>query len=152
MAFEWVKDALLTHYSKGVADLLPVTAWKNLTFDPSGLNLWLKVFYVPVTEDPATLGIHGDNEFNGLLQISVYQKVDTGTSESDAVINRLNTLFAIPQRLECPSGCMLRLTSKQASQGGQTSLADFSAGGTEGVWDTNYLTIYWLAREPRRGN
>lgn len=149
MAFEWVKDLIQGHYASGLPEYKDVTAWKNLKFDPANRILWLKVINAPITEDSATLGIHGDNELEGFLQIGIYQLAGTGTKEADEAINKLNSLFATPQRLSAPPGCLLRLTSKMSSQGGQTSIADFTTGGTEGLWDANYLTIYWLAREPR---
>lgn len=149
MAFEWVKDLVQGFAANGLPEYGGAIAWKNLKFDPASRILWLKITYVPVTEDAATLGMNGDNELSGMLQIGVYQKAGTGCKESDEAINKLNTLFKIPQRLNAPDGCMLRFTNKTSGQGGQTSLADSTAGGTEGLWDSNYLTVYWLAREPR---
>lgn len=149
MAFDWVKDLIQGFASAGLPEYGNAIAWKNLKFDPQNRILWLKITYVPITEDAITLGIHGDNELKGFLQIGVYQKAGTGSKESDLALNKINELFSIPRQLSAPAGCTFRLTSKTSGQGGQTSLADSSAGGTEGLWDSNYLTIYWLAREPR---
>ena len=149
MAFEWVKDALQSHFVNGMQDLKNDIAWKNLPFAPGDRKLWLKVIYVPVQEEAETLGLHGENGFRGFLQIGIYQRINEGTELSDSVINRINNLFKVTQRLDAPPSCMLRLENKMSSQGGQTSQADMSAGGTETVWDSNYITIFWLAREPR---
>lgn len=149
MAFEWVTDAILGHAASGLPDYAPNIAWKNLKFDPTGSILWLKIINVPVTEDSVTLGQHGDTELKGFLQIGVYTKAGEGIKHAEEALNQINTLFKIPQRLKAPEGCMLRLSNKTSGQGGQTSQADTSAGGTEGLWDSQYLTVYWLAREPR---
>lgn len=149
MAFEWVKDTVQGYIANGLPEYVKDMAWKNLKFNPANRILWLKVIYVPITEDAVTLGIHGDNELKGFIQIGVYQKAGTGTKEADTALNRINELMKIPMHLSAPEGCILRLTSKSSGQGGQTSLADTTAGGTEGLWDANYITVYWLAREPR---
>lgn len=149
MAFEWVKDAIQGLISSGLPEYSKDIAWKNLKFDPASRILWLKVINVPVTEDSATLGIYGENELKGFIQIGVYQKAGTGTKEADLALKKINQLLAIPQRLQAPEGCLLRLTNKSSGQGGQTSLADSTTGGAEGLWDANYITVYWLAREPR---
>ncbi len=148
--FDWVEDLLFRHLTAGLPDLIPVMAWKNLTFDPAGLKVWLKVMNAPTTEEGITLGPTGDNELRGFLQIGVYSELGTGTTESNEVYGRVSKRFDVPQRLAGPEGTLLRFTSKGYSQGGQTSLGDFTKGGTEGVWDANYITIYWLAREPKQ--
>lgn len=149
MAFEWVEDNILGLIAGGLPQYANDIAWKNLKFDPARRILWLKVINVPVTEDSATLGLHGENEYVGFVQIGVYQKAGTSTVKAAEALHALNTLLAIPRRLNAPPGCLLRLTNKMSGQGGQTSLADTTAGGTEGLWDAQYLTVYWLAREPR---
>lgn len=149
MAFNWVKETLLGYVTNSLPDLIPDMAFKNLPFEPGNRKLWLKLMYVPVTEEAETLGIHGDNGYHGYLQIGVYQRINEGTDLAEATLNRLDSLLAIPQRIAAPPGCMLRLERKMSGQGGQTSEADMATGGTETVWDANYLTIFWLAREPR---
>lgn len=149
MAFEWVRTTLQSIVAGGLPEYGGAIAWKNKSFNPQNKILWLKIIYVPVTEDAVTLGDEGDNELAGFLQIGVYQKAGTGVEEAEQALAKLNSLLKIPQRLPAPTGCLLRLTSKSSGQGGQTSLADTTTGGTEGVWDASYLTVYWLAREPR---
>ena len=149
MSFEWVEDALNSHLAGGAGIYADDIAWKNLPFEPGDRSLWLKSNIVPALEGVATLGKHGENEYLGFMQIGIYQRINEGTVESSAARNLLNQLFAVPQRLQAPEGCMLRLERKTFNSGGQTSMADMSAGGTESVWDANYITIYWLAREPR---
>ena len=149
MAFEWVEDKILGFIANGLPQYAKQIAWKNLKFDPANCILWLKVINVPVTEDSASIGLYGDNEYQGFVQIGVYQKAGTGTNKSKQALEEINKLLTIPQRLDAPPGCLLRLTNKTSGQGGQTSLADTTTGGTEGVWDASYLTVYWLAREPR---
>ena len=149
MVFNWVEDKILGLLASGLPDYAPDIAWKNLKFDPAGRILWLKIINTPITEDAATLGINGENELQGFVQIGVYQKAGTGNKQAKEALEKINELLAIPRRLNAPPGCLLRLTNKTSGQGGQTSLADTTAGGTEGLWDANYLTVYWLAREPR---
>lgn len=149
MSFDWVEDQILGLLAGGLPQYAKDIAWKNLKFDPASRILWLKIINTPITEDVATLGDEGENELRGFVQIGIYQKAGTGTKKSKEALSAINTLLAIPRRLNAPIGCMLRLTNKTSGAGGQTSLADTTAGGTEGLWDANYLTVYWLAREPR---
>jgi hypothetical protein len=155
--FDWVEDIIFKHLLTVVPEAKEsspgkrdgIVAWKNLPFEPQKFKLWLKVINAPITESAATLGVHGDNNYQGFLQIGVYQKIGTGTKESKAMINRLNAGFPYPFQFNAPPGCILRVEGKGASSGGQTSVNDFTTGGTENVWDADYITVYWLAREPR---
>lgn len=148
--FAWVQDLIQSHLVVNYPTMVEHMAWKNLTFDPAGRNVWLKIINAPVTEDAITLGPTGHKELRGFLQIGIYTAITEGTVESEIAYNRVNEIFDTPQWLSAPTDCVLRLTNKGFSQGGQTSIADFTRGGTEGVWDANYLTIYWLAREPKQ--
>lgn len=147
--FDWVEDALKSHLVNNYPEMINQMAWKNLTFDPAGRTVWLKIINTPSIEEGITLGPTGDNEFRGFLQIGIYTELNTGVSETQEVMGKLNHIFRLPQHLQAPEACMLKLQHKTFSQGGQTSVADFTRGGAEGVWDANYVTIYWLAREPK---
>lgn len=150
--FGWVEDTLFTHLYAELPELKGKVAHKNLTFDPSNLTLWLKVINTPVSEYSASLGPTGDNECVGFLQFGIYSELGAGMVEANTLKRKLNKSFSVPKQLaiqEAPTGCMLRLTRKDFSQGGQTSISDFTRGGTEKMWDADYLTVYWLAREPR---
>lgn len=149
MSFDWVEDVLIGHLASGAGKYANSIAWKNLPFEPGDRKLWLKSSIVPAMEGVKTLGRHGENEYMGFMQVGIYQRINEGTVESKEARDFLNRLFFVPQRLQAPEGCMLRLERKAYDSGGQTSMADLSAGGTEKVWDANYITIYWLAREPR---
>lgn len=151
--FDWVEDLVKSHLAAAIPDLIASNsvAWKNWTFDPAGRTVWLKVINTPVTEEGVTLGPTGDNELRGYLQVGVYSELNTGTAESNEVYGRVSKAFDVPFRLAGPTtDSFVRFTSKGYSQGGQTSIGDFTRGGTEGVWDANYITIYWLAREPKQ--
>lgn len=148
--FYWVEDTLKSQLVKSMPDMVDNMAWKNLTFDPAGRTVWLKIINSPVSAQGVTLGPYGDNEMRGFIQIGVYSKLDTGIELSREMIGRIETAFPIPSRLPTATGNLLRLTSKGYSQGGQTSVADFTRGGVEGNWDVQYITVYWLAREPKQ--
>lgn len=151
--FDWVEDLIQSHLVAGLPDMVPQMAWKNLTFDPAGLNVWLKIINAPITEEGITLGPTGDNELRGFLQVGIYTPIGDGTTEGKEVYGRVSKTFDVPQRLVGPtSDSFVKFYSKGYSQGGQTSIGDFTRGGTEGVWDANYITIYWLAREPKQRN
>ena len=148
--FDWVEDLLKSHLVKSYPDKKNAMAWKNLTFDPAPHRVWLKIINTPVNETPITLGGGGDNELRGFLQIAVYSKLNIGIEEAREVLGRVSLAYDVPQTIPAPTGCLLKLTSKSYSQGGQTSIADFTRGGTEGNWDAQYVTVYWLAREPKQ--
>lgn len=151
--FDWVEDLIYGHLASGLPDKVNDMAWKNLTFDPAGRTVWLKVINAPITEEGITLGPTGDNELRGFLQIGIYTAVGQGIVESKEVYGRVSECFNVPQRLAGPTNdSFVKFTSKGYSQGGQTSIGDFTRGGTEGVWDADYITVYWLAREPKQRN
>lgn len=150
--FGWVEDALFTHLYASIPELKGKVAHKNLTFDPSALTLWLKVINTPASQYSASLGPTGDNELVGFVQFGVYSELGIGMAEANAIKRKINKAFRTPSGIAVPGapvGSMLRLTRKDFSQGGQTSVSDFTRGGTEKVWDADYITVYWLAREPR---
>lgn len=149
--FDWVEDLIYGRVATGLPDLVPDIAWKNLTFDPAGRTVWLKVINAPITEEGITLGPTGDNELRGFLQVGIYTPIGEGSVERKEAYGRVSNLFDVPLTLAGPNaGTLVRFYSKGYSQGGQTSIGDFTRGGTEGVWDADYLTIYWLAREPKQ--
>lgn len=149
--FDWVDDLVQSRIAQGLPDLIDAIAWKNLTFDPAGRTVWLKVINAPITEEGITLGPTGDNELRGFLQIAVYTPVGAGTTDSRNVLSRISQIFDIPVTVPGPTlGTILRYKSKGYSQGGQTSIGDFTKGAIEGVWAVDYITIYWLAREPKQ--
>lgn len=148
--FDWVEDALKSHLVNGYPQMTDAMAWKNLTFKATGHKVWLKIINTPSIEEGITLGPDGDNEMRGFIQIAVYTELNTGMELTKEVLGNVNKIFAIPQRLPVQEGHLLKLTSKTFSQGGQTSVADFTRGGKEGNWDAQYVTIYWLAREPKQ--
>lgn len=151
--FSWVEDLIYGHLVAGLPDKVDDMAWKNLTFDPAGRTVWLKVINAPITEEGITLGPTGDNELRGFLQIGIYSAIGTGSTESKEVYGRVSERFNVPQRLAGPTDdSFVKFTSKGYSQGGQTSIGDYTRGGTEGVWDAEYITVYWLAREPKQRN
>lgn len=148
--FDWVEDTLKSHLADNYPEMQDAMAWKNLTFDPKGHKVWLKIINTPSVEEGITLGPTGDNEMRGFLQIAIYTELNIGMESTKEVLGRVGKIFDIPQRLPAPEACMLRLLRKTFSQGGQTSVADFTRGGKEGYWDAQYVTIYWLAREPKQ--
>lgn len=149
MSFNWIEESLFSIAAAGLGEYAAITHWPNNKFSPQNLEAWVKIVNVPTSEYPVTMGIDGDNECVGFLQLSVYAKAGTGSKTASKIIDDINKLFKIPYKLNTPPGSILRLTNKGFSQGGQTSLADTSAGGIEGLWDSNYITVYWLARGPR---
>lgn len=148
--FDWVEDLLKSQLVQSYPDKVRDMAWKNLTFDPAGRRVWLKIINAPATEQGVTLGPTGDNELRGYLQIAVYSELNVGIKDAQEVLGRVSAIYDVPKTIPAPTGCLLRLTSKGYSQGGQTSIADFTRGGVEGNWDAQYITVYWLAREPKQ--
>lgn len=149
--FDWVEDQVYGLVRDSLPTLVPDIAWKNLTFDPAGRKVWLKVVNAPITEEGITLGPTGDNELRGFLQIGVYSPIGDGSTERREAYGAVSKGFDIPKTIAGPdAGTILRFYSKGYSQGGQTSIGDFTRGGIEGVWDVDYITVYWLAREPKQ--
>lgn len=149
--FSWIPDALKSMVVAAVPDLAEEDRiyWKNWTFTPDPTKPWIKPVFIPAEEYGVTLGDNGDNETNGFFQINIYSPINIGDELSQELCRRLNAAFKIPQRIPAPEGCMLRLTNKGFSTGGQTSVNDFGKGGADDNWDVNFITVYWLAREPR---
>ena len=115
--FDWVEDLIYGHLASGLPDKVNDMAWKNLTFDPAGRTVWLKVINAPITEEGITLGPTGDNELRGFLQIGIYTAIGQGVAESKEVYGRVSERFNVPQRLAGPTGdSFVKFTSKSYSK------------------------------------
>lgn len=151
LPYEWVEDALVASLVQNWPEVISEkrVAFKNLAFEAQGLNMWLKFINTPVEEKAITLGDDGHNELRGFLQIGIYVPIGEGVVASRDALFKLRQIYKAPASVPAPPDCYMKLTSLGYSQGGQTSIADFTRGGTEKEWDADYLTVYWLAREPR---
>jgi len=58
----------------------PPIAWENDSFDNKPNILYLKPFLLPADSQQSTLGDNGQDEHNGIFQVSVYIPVGDGMS------------------------------------------------------------------------
>lgn len=124
-------------------------AWKNKKYVPKPDEVWLKAINAPSSTYAATLGDNGQNELPGFYHVAIHSPLNSGTSAQNQILDSIRKKFKLGLHIPCPDNHTLRIISLDFSQGGQTSLNDFTKGGVQDNWDVNFITIYWSAREPR---
>lgn len=145
----WISDSLNKALVDEIGSDFPI-AWKNIKFIPTQEQMWLKAIFIPASDYSITLGPTGYNELVGMYQINVMSPLDSGSQKALGVIARLRNLFYVGKQFSVTTGYMLRIRERSYSSGGQTTMNDFGQGGVDGIWDTNFITVYWSAREPRK--
>ncbi|MEG0322887.1 MAG: phage tail terminator-like protein [Raoultibacter sp.] len=145
--FAWITDAINSQLNKAISGI-PI-AWPNLTYEPTVGEAWCKAMVVPTSEYGVTCGDTGENNITGMLQVQINTAINTGITESNRIKALIANSFRLGLHLPAPEDCHLRITGQDYSSGGQTSLNDFTKGGTENDWSVDFITIYWSARKPR---
>ena len=148
LGYDFINDAFNKMLREAVGPDIGI-ARKNKKFTPKANQMWLKAINAPASTYAATLGDNGLNEIPGFYQVTVYSPLNTGTSKQNQILDSIRKKFKLGLRIPCPDDHTIRIVSLDFSQGGQTSLNDFTKGGVEDNWDVNFITIYWSAREPR---
>ncbi|WPJ68568.1 hypothetical protein OMDBNIEC_00082 [Salmonella phage STP-SP5] len=145
---EFINDAFNKLLREAVGADIGI-AWKNKKFVPKPDQVWLKAINAPSSTYSVTLGDNGHNELPGFYQVTIYSPLNTGTVKQNQILDSVRKKFKLGSRIPCPDDHTIRIVSLDFSQGGQTSLNDFTKGGVDDNWDVNFITIYWSAREPR---
>ena len=68
-------------------------AWVNVPFSPPAGKPWMFYRFLHSDEKPRTLGVTGNDEVNGLIQIDVSYPLNAGEADSRETINALRTCF-----------------------------------------------------------
>ena len=79
MSFQDTNKALTQAY-EDLALGLP-TAYEGVTFDPPKTGDWASLFVLPAINEPVTLGIGGEDEEEGILQIDFYTEQGHSTDK-----------------------------------------------------------------------
>lgn len=116
------------------------TAWPNVDFTPPNTAPYAVVSLLPAGSDPITLGLGGEDEHTGFVQLGLYYPLQAGDGALTLACSKVSDYFVAGMSL--------------------------AYGGTE-VWiervrmsppskqDPRYVayaTIYWRARTSRRTN
>lgn len=148
LEMDYISDKLNEMLREAVGPSIGI-AWKNKKYVPKADEVWLKAINAPSSTFAVTLGDAGSNEMPGFYQVGIYSPLNDGTPKQNQILDLVRKKFKLGSRIPCPDDHSLRIVSLDFSQGGQTSLGDFTRGGVEDNWDVNFITIYWTAREPR---
>jgi hypothetical protein len=99
MSIEAVQQALIQRLVAGMPMLTANQfAWENKDFASQPGQIWLQVFFMPVTERIGTMGPGGLDQSDGLFQINVLCPTGNGELTLRKTINDLRSCF-IPGNL-----------------------------------------------------
>jgi len=143
----WLEDTFNAILLKALPNT-PI-AWKNRKFTPPDRGCFVRAIMIPTDDRAVTLGDIGHNQLNGMYTVQIYSELNAGTKDQNVILTTLKREFNIGRYIPTPVDYTLKITSRDYSTGGQTSLNDFGKGGVEDNWDVNFITVYWSAREPR---
>lgn len=96
-------------------------------------NLWLKASIVRGVTTPVTMGVIGEDNHNGFLQIDVAVPVNTGVGLVAKIAGDIKALY--------PAGAKIGLAVVQASS--------VSSGRVAGGWYKLSVTVYFYSRIAR---
>lgn len=124
-------------------------AHKNIPFTPDAKVPYLRASIFVGEKYPITCGDDGHLEFGGFYQIDIRTPKSQGTTFQNNVIDLVNQHFKIGKHLNIKADHYFKLKSIAYGTGGQTTVSDATRGSVEDLWDVNYITVNWLAREPK---
>lgn len=85
-AIEIAKTRILAH--KADAKI----SWPNVSFTPPQ-GIWFEVFYSEISDRGITCGLGGENEVEGIIQITVNVPLDSGEKATMDALNALESWF-----------------------------------------------------------
>lgn len=112
-----VRAALVEAYLEAMSPTPPPTEYENVKFTvPNSTNLWISLKLMPVSSRPATLGLGGEDEDKGLLQIDI--NVPEGTSDKTLILTAdiLKSFFTAGRSFTY-NGVTVTITSRVLSKG-----------------------------------
>lgn len=133
-------DAALIQAAQEVLASLPVetpVAWEEDAFTPPDQGRWAAVFMLPAGSPPVTLGVAGQDEHTGLMQIDINTQRNAGTGEHREFFDAIAAAFPAGKRLTYQSQCVV--------------ITGCSRGSTRpvGAFARTSISITWVARTTR---
>lgn len=78
----------------------PAVSWPNKVFNAPADTLWCGVHWMPGDRVPITLGIGGEDEFSGFVQVDVNLPQDKGDMASENILQSLEDWFVSGRKLD----------------------------------------------------
>jgi hypothetical protein len=91
-AFDIEKALVASAVAQAALRNLPIEM-PNFDVEKPAAGLWLKVKVAPVSSDPVTLGLQGEDDHTGFLQIDVNCPRSTGTGEVSTVAGAIRDSY-----------------------------------------------------------
>jgi hypothetical protein len=91
MSAKKINAALVAAYRAAMPGLINATAYEGAAFTPTVGSKWAQLTNLRAGDDPATLGIGGQDEASGVFQIDISVAENTGTA---ALLTDADTLKA----------------------------------------------------------
>jgi hypothetical protein len=138
MSEQFKKSALVQGYLDAMAPAVPPTEYENMPFEtPHDAPLWISLSFLPVSSRAATIGVGGEDEDIGLLQIDI--NVPTGRSEKDLIqtADKLRSYFTAGRHLVY-NGFTVVVRSRVLSPSRKVD-----------VWHRRSLTVTFYSRSNR---
>jgi hypothetical protein len=94
MSLEKIQQALLARFITDYGtDWKDKIAYENMVLNPPPASGFLSVHFMPGKSAVATLGTDGQDEEEGLLQVSIFVPLGAGEGSIRAIVNSLRTSF-----------------------------------------------------------
>lgn len=132
-----LRSALVLGFADAFGGTPPKTQYENSKGDFSGETLWTHFIYLPGQPVPATIGINGEDEERGLLQIDINVPAESGEKHLFSAIQTLQNFFTAG-RVVSYNGSSATILSCGSSSG---RLVD--------TWYRRSITIQYYSRTTR---
>lgn len=129
-----IQNALVGAYIDGGLGI--DTAYEGMQFKP-GENAWASVFMLPAGAGPATLGVGGEDEHTGIMQIDINVRQGFGTAQMLELSQQVLDVFVSGRRFTCDNQSVLIAS---ASRNPIRNIDGWLRGG---------VSVNWLARTTR---
>ena len=130
-----VRKALL----QGVLDAgitVPIK-WENAAFTTPNASPWAAVYILGMTDEPATLGVNGENLAEGVLQLSIFTPKGAGDLSAYTVADEFRQVFRTGESLSA-DGQVVRIRS-----------ASMRNGPAEPNWYSQIIDVEFYAYKAR---
>lgn len=101
---------------KSISDL-PVIAWENSSFSPTTGVPYIRIKYIPLSQDPAHLGVLPQLRYEGIFRVDCRVPYGDGPFSGDDLAQDVLDAFRATTDLTTPSGIKLSIKYADREQG-----------------------------------
>lgn len=96
---------------------LPVVSWENVDFSPTTGSAYIKIKYIPLSQDPAHLGVLPQLKYEGIFRIDCVVPFGNGPFDGDNLTQDVLDTFRATTDITSPSGIKVSIRYADREQG-----------------------------------